>query len=529
MFLRDIYNNLQDLSSKTALIEKKNGKYTEISYAEFSNMISGIQQLLDGIEKEDRILIFMPNSPLWLASFYAALFKGAIAVPADYLYSEDELFNILRDSQPRAILSSGQNCELAKKAATKLGYHVKVIDVSKVKPSADLPEFNEPNMDDVAVILYTSGTTGNPKGVMLTFKNLNHNIDAVIDLGFLTQDDIFCAILPFHHTYPLTTTAILPLAAGCSMAFIEKLTPADILGTINDREVTILIGVPKLYQVIHHNIMKEISKRSTSKRKVVEGALKVFKKLNVKPVQRLVFKEVHQRVGKKIRFMISGGAKLNVNVARDLEAMGFNILEGYGLTETSPLISVNRPGKKKVGSVGPPVKGVEVKIVDGEIVVRGDNVMKGYYNRPEETAKVIKDGWFHTGDLGYIDDEGFIFITGRAKEVIVLDNGKNVYPEDIEVEILKSPYILEVGIFEDGGVIKAIVRPDFERLIEEDVKDIREFVKKELKRTTSHLQPYKRVREFKITDRELPRTRLGKLRRFLLPRMYKDLKEEPCT
>jgi long-chain acyl-CoA synthetase len=223
--------------------------------------------------------------------------------------------------------------------------------------------------------------------------------------------------------------------------------------------------------------------------------------------------------------MISGGAKLSEEVWRDFEAMGFNVLEGYGLTETSPLISVNRPDKKKVGTAGPPVDQVEVKTTEkGEIIVRGPNVMKGYYNKPEETKKVIKNGWFYTGDLGFIDEEGFIHITGRAKEVIVLDNGKNVYPEDIEIEILKSPYILEVGVFYHEGKLKALIRPDFELLLEDGIKDIREFIKREVNRTTKHLQPYKKVKEFLIVDHELPRTRIGKLRRFLLPEVWEEAK-----
>ncbi len=222
--------------------------------------------------------------------------------------------------------------------------------------------------------------------------------------------------------------------------------------------------------------------------------------------------------------MISGGAKLSEDVWRDMEAMGFNILEGYGLTETSPLISVNRPDKKKIGTAGVPVDGVEVRVTEsGEIVVKGDNVMKGYYNKPEETKKVIKDGWFHTGDLGFVDEEGFIHITGRAKEVIVLESGKNVYPEDIEIELLKSPYILEVGVFFHEGKLKAIIRPDFELLMEEGVEDVKGFIKREINRLMRGFQPYKKVKEFKLVDRELPRTRIGKLRRFLLPTLWEEI------
>jgi len=523
MFLEDIIENFDNRSDKEILVEKRNGKYRSISFSELKNLISSVQRELGDINKEDRVVIFMENSPLWVASLFAVMFSGGISVPVDYLLSESEFFNILRDAQPRVILTSTQNYEKAKSAAKKLGYTPEIVNVNNVVVGDRELKILLPTMDDIAVILYTSGTTGNPKGVMLTYRNLNHNIEGIRDIKLLNENDRFVAILPFHHTYPLLATVILPITEGLPLIFIEKLTPTDILSTIREQNVTIMVGVPKLYQVIYHNILIEISKLPSVKKSIVNSALKFFKKINAKSIQKKIFKQVHERIGPSLRYMISGGAKLNVDVARGLEAMGFNILEGYGLTETSPLISVNTPEKKKIGSVGPPIKGVEVKIVDGEVVVKGDNVMKGYFNRPEETEKVIKDGWFYTGDLGYVDDEGFLFITGRAKDVIVLDNGKNVYPEDIENEILKSRYILEIGVFEEGGVIKAIVKPDFELLIEEEVEDIYEFIKSEIKRTTKHLQSYKRVKEFKITDRELPRTRIGKLRRFMLPDLYREI------
>ncbi|WP_456396935.1 AMP-binding protein [Desulfurobacterium sp.] len=524
MFLERVVENLDKKSDKVILVGKKDGKYIPLTFKDLKREISAIQDKLSELNEEDRVVIFMENSPLWIASLFAVMFKGGITVPSDYLLSEKELFNIFRDSQPRYIITSSTNEEKVKKAVKKLGYKPTLINVDKLSFEEDKPlEVKVPDIDEVAVILYTSGTTGNPKGVMLTYKNLNHNIEGIEDTGVLRDDDCFAAILPFHHTYPLLVTAILPIVEALPVAFIEKLTPGDILSTIREQNVTIMVGVPKLYQVIYHNIMVEIGKLSGPKKRIVNSALKLFRKVAIKKLQKVVFKEVHKKIGPSLRYMISGGAKLNVEVAKGLEALGFNILEGYGLTETSPLVSVNRPDKKKIGSAGPPIKGVEVKIVNGEIVVKGDNVMKGYYNRPEETEEVIKDGWFYTGDLGFVDDDGFIYITGRAKEVIVLDNGKNVYPEDIENEIFKSNYVLEVGVFEEDGVIKAIIRPDFELLIEEGVEDIYEFIKQEVKRTTKHLQPYKRVKEFKLTDRELPRTRIGKLRRFMLPDMYKEI------
>ncbi|WP_456456034.1 AMP-dependent synthetase/ligase [Thermovibrio sp.] len=523
-FYERVYENLKEESQREILVGKREGKYFPLTFKDFKDQIRALQESLNGLRREDRVAIFMENRPEWVSSFYAVLFKGAIAVPVDYLLSEEELFNVLKDSQPTFLITSSQNYEKAKRAVEKIGYHLKIVNVDSDLKEATAPlEFKEREKDDVAVILYTSGTTGNPKGVMLTLGNLDHNVRAVESLGFLRETDRFIAVLPFHHTYPLMATVLLPITLKIPLVFIEKLTPNDILETMNEQKITIMVGVPKLYHVIHHNIMAQINKLPKVKREAILGALKLFRKAGLRPIQRKLFSKVHEKVGKSLRFMISGGAKLSEEVWKDFEAMGFNILEGYGLTETSPLISVNRPNKKKIGSAGLPVDEVEVKVSEkGEILVKGPNVMKGYYNKPEETEKVIKDGWFYTGDLGYIDREGFLHITGRAKEVIVLDSGKNVYPEDIELEILKSPYILEVGVFYDEGKLKALIRPDFELLLEEGIEEVREFIKRELHRTTKHLQPYKRVKEFKVIDRELPRTRIGKLRRFLLPQVWRE-------
>jgi len=523
-FYERVYENIKEKPDREILVAKKDGKYYPMTFKDFREQVISVQEALKNLTKEDRVAIFMENRPEWVSAFYATLFKGGIAVPVDYLLSSEELFNIFKDSQPRYVVTSNQNEAKVREAISKIGYQVKVINVDKdLRPPTNSLEFKERDKDDVFVILYTSGTTGNPKGVMLTLGNLDHNVRAVESLGFLNENDRFVAILPFHHTYPLMATVLLPTTLAIPLVFIEKLTPNDILATMNEQRITIMVGVPKLYHVIHHNIMAEIKKLPAVKRRAVEGALKLFRKVGVKPAQKKFFKQVHDKVGRHLRFMISGGAKLSEEVWKDFEAMGFSVLEGYGLTETSPLISVNRPNKKKIGSAGLPVDEVEVRVSEkGEIVVRGPNVMKGYYNKPEATKEVIKDGWFYTGDLGYVDEEGFIHITGRAKEVIVLDNGKNVYPEDIELEILKSPYVLEAGVFYDEGKIRALIRPDFELLMEEGVEDIKEFIRAELNRTTKHLQPYKRVKEFKIIDRELPRTRIGKLRRFLLPQVWRE-------
>lgn len=523
-FLERVLENIEESPKKLAFVKKEKGNYKELTFRDFGNQISTLEGLLREVSPEDRVIIFMENRPEWISSLFSVLFLGGIAVPVDYLLTPEELFNILKDSQPKYLITSSQNLKTTERAVSNLGYHVKIVNVDEVEWEEGKIHYRRRNLDEVILILYTSGTTGNPKGVMLTLGNLNHNVRAVENLGFLREDDRFVAILPFHHTYPLMTTAVLPASMKLPLVFIEKLSPTDILSTVNEQNVTIMIGVPKLYQVIHHSILTEIKKLPPVKRKLIEGALKLFRKGVPTSVKRKFFSKVHERIGKNLRFMISGGAKLSEDVWRDLEAMGFNILEGYGLTETSPLISVNRPDRKRIGTAGPPVDGVEVKVTEkGEIIVRGPNVMKGYYNKPEETKKVIKDGWFYTGDLGFVDEDGFIHITGRAKEVIVLESGKNVYPEDIEIELLKSPYILEIGVFYSDGKLRALVRPDFELLVDEGVSDVKSFIRREINRLLRGFQPYKKIKEFKIVDRELPRTRIGKLRRFLLPKVWEEV------
>ncbi|SNR58567.1 AMP-binding protein [Desulfurobacterium atlanticum] len=254
MFLEDIIENFDKKGDKEILVEKKDGKYSSITFSEFKKLVSSVQKELGDINKEDRVVIFMENSPLWIASLFAVMFSGGISVPVDYLLSESEFFNILRDAQPRVILTSTQNYDKAKLAAKKLGYKPEIVKVDNVVVEDRELKILLPSMDDVAVILYTSGTTGNPKGVMLTYRNLNHNIEGIRDIRLLNEKDRFIAILPFHHTYPLLATVVLPITEGLPLVFIERLTPADILSTIRDQNVTIMVGVPKLFQVIYHNI-----------------------------------------------------------------------------------------------------------------------------------------------------------------------------------------------------------------------------------------------------------------------------------
>ncbi|ACN98387.1 long-chain-fatty-acid CoA ligase [Sulfurihydrogenibium azorense Az-Fu1] len=507
-------------SDKTALIYAGE----KISYHQLLHHIDVFSSLLE-VSKEDKVAIFSENRPEWIYTFFAVWKKAAVNVPIDFMSNQEELLYILQDCKPKVIFTSKNNKEKVISIKEKLDYDIQVFVFEELdfKSKGESKEV-EKDLEDVAVILYTSGTTGNPKGVMLTYKNILSNVRAVEKVGIASEKDSTLALLPFHHSYPLVVSMIIPLNLQATIVFLDKLTPEDILEKLKTYKVSILIAVPRVYSLFHRRIFQEINKSSLTK-----TVFKVVKTINYQPLSRLIFKKVHQVFGGNIKYFVSGGSKLDLEVAKDLWALGFKVVEGYGLTETSPIVSFNPPDKIKLGSVGKPIEGVEVKILDGEILVKGDNVFKGYYNKPLETQSSFKDGYFMTGDLGYLDDEGYLYITGRKKEIIVLPNGKNINPEEIENHILKmSDIVKEVAVIEKDNSLFAIIYPDFEAVKKKGIVNLEETIKWNVIDKYNLTQPpYKRIGGFKIVNQELPKTRLGKIRRFMLKDFLEKSQEKP--
>jgi len=507
-------------SDKTALIYAGE----KISYHQLLHHIDVFSSLLE-VSKEDKVAIFSENRPEWIYTFFAVWKKAAVNVPIDFMSNQEELLYILQDCKPKVIFTSKDNKEKVISIKEKLDYDIQVFVFEELdfKSKGESKEV-EKDLEDVAVILYTSGTTGNPKGVMLTYKNILSNVRAVEKVGIASEKDSTLALLPFHHSYPLVVSMIIPLNLQATIVFLDKLTPEDILEKLKTYKVSILIAVPRVYSLFHRRIFQEINKSSLTK-----AVFKVVKTINYQPLSRLIFKKVHQVFGGNIKYFVSGGSKLDLEVAKDLWALGFKVVEGYGLTETSPIVSFNPPDKIKLGSVGKPIEGVEVKILDGEILVKGDNVFKGYYNKPLETQSSFKDGYFMTGDLGYLDDEGYLYITGRKKEIIVLPNGKNINPEEIENHILKmSDIVKEVAVIEKDNSLFAIIYPDFEAVKKKGIVNLEETIKWNVIDKYNLTQPpYKRIGGFKIVNQELPKTRLGKIRRFMLKDFLEKSQEKP--
>ena len=357
---------------------------------------------------------------------------------------------------------------------------------------------------------------------MLSQNNLASNLASVIKLNLFDQRDNFLSILPLHHTYPAMGCMFLPLALGATVTILNSLKGPDILACVQETGVSIIVGVPLLFTGLRNAIFDEIGKKPLAVRAIVRFFLafnRLLRKVMAVNVGKVFFHRVHARFGSKFRLLASGGARLEPDVYSDMTDLGFVVIEGYGLTETSPIDTFNPLSKQKAGSIGIPVPDVEVRIANsdangqGEIAVRGPNVMLGYYEKPQETAEVLRDGWFYTGDLGYRDRDGYFFITGRSKEMIVLSTGKKIFPDELEKFYKQIRPIREICLIEGERGLEAAVVPDFEYLRKMNLPNSRETIAFEIEDLAKDLPPYKRITGLKIFKESLPATRLGKLKR----------------
>ncbi len=495
---------------KTALIYRDE----PISY---TDLLTRVAAYASGyrIGKGDRVAICSENRPEWIYAFYSVWLNGGIPVPLDATAAPADLAVILDDSTPSAALCSSGCSRNVREAMTICRNAVPVLlfdDMPAPVPGSGRPvSGGEPG--DTALILYTSGTTGAPKGVMLSFDNLAACIEGISTLGMLVPGDRLIGLLPFHHIFPLQGTVIAPLCIGSSVVIVASLSSDDILAALQRHQVTMFLGVPKLYELFHAGIMRKIRASPA-----VRLLFMLVRLAGSNRPGRIVFGRIHRAFGGHVRAYLTGGAPMDRLVARDLWALGFRLVEGYGLTETAPLVAFNHFDRIRPGTVGRPMAGIEVKIEDGEVLVRGRNVMKGYYKNPAATAEKVRDGWFHTGDLGEFDSHGYLRVTGRTDDMIVLPNGKNISPEEIERRLVESsPYIREAGVFLRGGRLAAVVLPDFSALENDGVTTIRETIRwKVIDRYNTQVPGYRRVMDLVICHEELPRTRLGKLKRYLL-------------
>ena len=499
--------------NKTAIIyDDREYSYKEVilSAKSFSERIN--------IKKEDRVIIFMENRPELLFSFLGIWNKQGTCVCLDGGFSGEELTYYIKDCKPKYIFTSRVNYEAAAKGLELVGMEnsveILVVDDIPVDYTGDDLTIEIEDKYFVSLILYTSGTTGNPKGVMLMFDNILINMEGLDEYKMFRTTDRVLALLPMHHIFPLLGAGVVPLGKGATIVFLKEVSSQAMVEALQKYKITFIIGVPKLWEMLHKKIMEKINGG-----KITKFIFKLAEKINSKNFSRKIFKKVHDGFGGNIRFFVSGGSKLDPQVSRDFLTLGIDVCEGYGLTETSPMISFTPTDEVVPGSAGKILTGVTVKIADdGEILAKGRNVMKGYYGRPDATAEVIdKEGWFHTGDLGEIKN-GLLYVTGRKKEMIVLSNGKNINPIEIEQWIMaNTDLIKEMAIMDYEDKLTAVIYPDFYKLHEEGITNITETFKKGvIDKYNKQAASYKKVLDVKIVQEELPKTKIGKIRRFML-------------
>ena len=504
-----------ELRNKTALIVGDE----QISYGELLSKSTQFSNQFK-VDPQDRVVILSENRTGWVYAFYSIWAHQGIPTPIDFLSSSDEVAYIINDCSPAVVWVSKDRFNTLEEALKQCPNHPKVLIIDDFEKQ---PLCNEPpavikyEEQHTALIIYTSGTTGSPKGVMLSFKNILVNIKAIaVDFRIYHEGQRTLMLLPLHHILPLLGTMVMPLNTGGTIAISPSMASADILGTLQKSKITIIIGVPRLYAAIYKGISDKIAQSP-----IARSMFWLARKMNSRSFSNFIFKSVHQKFGGAIDYLVSGGATLDQEVGNGFKTLGFEILEGYGMTEAAPMISFTRPGRVKIGATGLPLPGIKIDFVDGEIIAKGENIMQGYYNKPVETAQVIKDGWLYTGDLGHLDEVGNIVVTGRKKEIIVLSNGKNINPAEIEEHLGRyAALIKDIGIYQDRDQLKGIIVPADAlgmSLTDEEMEHrIRAQV---IVPYNNSVAPYKKVANFSLYHQDLPRTRLGKLQRFKLAQL----------
>ncbi|MDD5432535.1 MAG: PEP-CTERM/exosortase system-associated acyltransferase [Candidatus Omnitrophica bacterium] len=536
-----------------AIYYKTQAGYCFSSYAQLHDEVVRLGNFLykQGVRELDKVDILLNNSPAWATAFMAIQYLKAIAVPLDTTLVEEELQERVFHCNPKILICDKNNLEKASSLIKEIKKYISVIVVDDAEVSEQIHNSSNqersgqtlPFKNQAAVYFFTSGTSGPSKVVMLSHRNLISNASGIAKVGSLKTTDSFICLLPFYHSYALMTTCILPLLFGAKITFPPTMNPKDLRECMNLAHVTVLTGVPQIFSVFHHRIKDSLNKLPVLKRLFlrvvmeVSWALRKYLKVNLSGV---LLKELHNSFSPNLRVMITGGAHLDKEITLDFFKWGFTLLEGYGLSETSPIVAWNSPGNYRIGSVGKLLPGVQVKLFQldrqgaGEITIKGPNVMLGYYQNPEITSRSLLGGWFLSGDIGYFDKEGYLYILGRRDELVVLSSGKKVSLEELESHYSLSRYVKEVcvlaltqkGFVEKSKQLVAVVVPNLESFPGgASQESIEQAIRDDFKSFSGDLSEYKRVRGLVISNKPLPRTALGKIMRHKVERQLQSLKK----
>ena len=486
-----------------------------IDYKTLIKMSKSYGELLN-IRKEERVILFLENRPELLYAFLGVWDIGATCVCLDATFTATDLVFYLKDSDSKCIFTSKTTKKTAEEALLLAGIDMPIYVVDEIKESFHEMDktLKHPSPHDVALILYTSGTTGNPKGVMLTYDNILVNVEGLDTYKMYEMSDVILAILPMHHIFPLLGAGIIPLCKGSSIVFLKELSNTAIMNCLETNGITIILAVPRLYEMFHKGIMNKINSS-----KIGKMLFNMCEKIDNINFSKKIFKKVQEKFGGKIKFFVAGGSKLEKYLARDFLTLGIQVVEGYGMTETAPMMAFTPIDNVVPGCAGKILPGTEMMVAeDGELLARGRHVMKGYFRNSEATSKAIdSNGWMHTGDFGEIKNNS-VYVTGRKKEMIVLSNGKNINPVEIEAFIMKKTNLIEeIGVIEHKNHLTAIIFPNFPAIKKEGINNITETLKwGVIDKYNTQAPNYRKILDIKIVQKDLPKTKLGKLRRFML-------------
>ncbi len=545
-FFEKFQENVRRLPDRVALQIVSGGNRESYTFKRIESEVGKISRFLteSGVGSGDTVGILMENHPRWGIAFLAAQSSGARIVPFDILHTSETLAGLVSHAECRFLIAS--QATLAKleeiqallprrlpglvAAPAASGYALWNQALKDVEQPEGLP-LSPADLDATFLIVYTSGTTGNPKGVMLTRRQIYRTTIEVLHAVQATPRDHILGVLPLYHMLALMCNFFIPLYLGARVTYLDALDPPRILKSFRDEGITLFVCVPQFFYLLHRRIFQEIEKQGTLKRFLFKRLLRVShfcnRRLRFNP-GRLLFRPIHKNFG-TLRLFGVGGARFDVEVADALTDLGFNMAQAYGMTETSAVSTVAPGGVDGLGSVGRPLRHVKLKIAEpdengvGEVLIAGDHIMQGYWKNAEATAEALEDGWLHTGDLGRLDPEGFLHITGRKKDVIVLSSGKNIYPEEIEHAYEKRcPFIKEMCVLgvpdtsssEAEEKLHAVIVPDFDYLKSQQVVNAADMIRYMLETISQQLPAYKRVRSFEIRREPLPRTTTRKIKRF---------------
>lgn len=540
--LDDLIAGLGARGAAPAIIAFGRGMSDTWSFAHLASTVAQLSSglMARGVQRGEPVGLWAPNSPRWIVTFLAVIRAGAIAMPLDDRTDDAEAARLLKANDCRWLMTTARHADGVR---PHLAGHAVTMILADDGPASEPTQVTWHSLlaaapaaavatraTDVAAIAHTSGTTGTPKAVPLSHANLMSNIAALLQAGLVRDGDRALLPLPLHHVYPMTVGMLMPLAAGVAIVFPLGLSGPELASALRDGNVTHLLGVPRLYAAVLDGLRAQVRARGGLIAHWFPRLLRLsawIAQATSVPLGRFLFCGLHRRFAPHLRILVSGGAALDADTESALQGLGWEVLGGYGLTETSPILTFTRRGRRPAGTAGQPLPGVSLRIVDaddrgvGEIQARGASVFAGYRNDPAATAAAFTaDGWFRTGDLGRIDSHGYLRIAARRTETIVLADGKKVFPETVEAAYEGSPLIQELAILGYEGKLAALVVPNVEAIRARGATRAEELIRDELAERGRALPAYQRVSGIAVTNEPLPRTQLGKPRRFLLPALY---------